>query len=204
MLIQCYTFLHVLHGSKKNTYTMEFLWVLYPKATFVTLSRFLASTSPRCGSCARTLCVLRDTASCDFASQSSSRCSSGNLTPSVQVYPPPSFALRRMCPASSERAGFKRILWLKIPRQNLTSQNILKHRTNHNFLSLFPNGDSPPSYFFFFQAQYHNAPAASISNCSAFHSPDKTLLHQLTSFVELFSTAYSLMRLTKLLTIEFS
>ena len=34
----------------------------------------------------------------------------------------------------------------KIPRQFLTLQNILKLRTNHNFLSLIANGDSPQNY----------------------------------------------------------
>ena len=115
---------------------MEFFWLIYPKATFVTPSRFLASTSPRCGSCARLLRSLRDTASCDFASQSSSRCSSGNLTPLVQEYLPPSFALQRMCPASSKRVGFKCFRWLKISRQNLTSQTIIKRRIYPIYLSL--------------------------------------------------------------------
>ena len=36
---------------------------------------------------------------------------------------------------------------VKIPRQILTLQNILKLRTNHNFLSLIANGDSPQNYF---------------------------------------------------------
>ena len=53
------------------------------KCNFPNPSRFLAFTSPRCGSCARTPCVLRD-------------------------YPPIHFVhLRRMCPASSKRAGFR-------------------------------------------------------------------------------------------------
>ena len=144
MAIHSHLAIPMLHASPRSarfkkipTNTVELQRLFYPKATFATPSRFLASTSPRCGSCARTLCVLRDTASCDFASQSSSRCSSGNLTPSVQVYPPQSFALRRMCPASSQRAGFRVLRGYKIPRQILTSQTILKYHTNHNFISLF-------------------------------------------------------------------
>ena len=33
-----------------------------------------------------------------------------------------------------------RLPWLKIPRQIFTLQNILKHRTNHHFLSPIANG----------------------------------------------------------------
>ncbi len=76
--------------------------VVLPKGNLLNPSRFLASTSPRCGSRARLLRSLRDF--------------------------PPSFALRRMCPVSSQRAGFKCASWLKIPRQNLTSQTIIKCR----------------------------------------------------------------------------
>ena len=43
--------------------------------------------------------------------------------------------------------GSRCIPWLKIPRQILTLQNILKHRTNHNFLSLIANGDSSQNYW---------------------------------------------------------
>ena len=37
-----------------------------------------------------------------------------------------------------------RLPWLKTPRQNLTSQTIIKRRANRNFLSFIANGDSPP------------------------------------------------------------
>ena len=38
--------------------------------------------------------------------------------------------------------------WFKIPRQNLTSKNILKCHTNRNVLSFIANEDSPPGYQF--------------------------------------------------------
>ena len=36
-----------------------------------------------------------------------------------------------------------RLPWLKIPRQNLTSQTILKYHTNHDFLHFSPKGTVP-------------------------------------------------------------
>ena len=94
-----------------------------PEGNLPNPSRFLASTSPRCGSCARTLCVLRDTASCDFASQSSSRCSSGNLTPSVQAYLPPKASL------SSAHSSHNKILVI---------QEVLHQITLHAVIPLVP------------------------------------------------------------------
>ena len=70
---------------KKLKSITEFMWLIYPKATFVTPSV------------------------------------SGEL------------------PASR----LPRLPWLKIPRQTLTSQNILKHRANHHFLPLIANRNSP-------------------------------------------------------------
>ena len=36
-----------------------------------------------------------------------------------------------------------RLPWLKIPRQNLTLQTILKYHTNHDFLHFSPKGTVP-------------------------------------------------------------
>ena len=86
-------------------------------------ARLLAATSPLRGSCARLLRSLRGTASCDFASQSSSRCSSGNLTPSVQVYLPPKASL------SSAHSCHNQILVI---------QEVLHQITLHAVIALVP------------------------------------------------------------------
>ena len=48
---------------------------------------------------------IRGVSDADLASTSAE--SPQARRPCVQVYPPPSFALRRMCPARSQRAGFR-------------------------------------------------------------------------------------------------
>ena len=49
-------------------------------------------------------------------------------------------------PSVSGELQASRSPWLKIPRQNLTLQNTLKHHANHDSLPLIANGDNPPSY----------------------------------------------------------